>query len=68
MLDTAQHRIKNIEHVNFPSDVQSNVYRMWPAVVSAVLGIVVVLGVGFAPGIAHEAAHDTRHTLVFPCH
>ncbi len=41
--------------------------RIW-SVVAALLGVIVVLGVGFSPGIAHNAAHDTRHTLAFPCH
>ncbi len=38
------------------------------AVAAGLLGIIVILGVGFGPGIAHNAAHDTRHTLAFPCH
>jgi len=33
------------------------------------LGIVIVFAAGFAPVEAvHNAAHDTRHTLAFPCH
>lgn len=32
-------------------------------------GLLVVLAVGFAPAeAAHNAAHDTRHALAFPCH
>ncbi len=32
-------------------------------------GAVVVYAVGFLPMEAvHNAAHDTRHTLAFPCH
>jgi len=35
----------------------------------AVLGIVILFGVGFAPmDIAHNSAHDTRHSVAFPCH
>ena len=34
-----------------------------------ILGVVVLLGVGFAPmEAAHNAAHDTRHSFAFPCH
>jgi cobalt transporter subunit CbtB len=34
-----------------------------------ILGVVVLLGVGFAPmDAAHNAAHDTRHSFAFPCH
>lgn len=39
------------------------------AAVAAVLGVVLVFGVGFAhPEMLHNAAHDTRHSLAFPCH
>lgn len=35
----------------------------------ALLGAVILFGVGFAPmDIAHNAAHDTRHSVAFPCH
>jgi cobalt transporter subunit CbtB len=34
-----------------------------------VLGVVVMFGVGFLPmDVAHNAAHDTRHSFAFPCH
>ena len=39
-----------------------------PSVVAAVLGIFLLAVVGFTPGIAHQAAHDVRHTVAFPCH
>lgn len=36
---------------------------------AAILGMVVLMGVGFAPmDVAHNAAHDTRHSFAFPCH
>lgn len=36
---------------------------------AAALGIVILFGVGFAPmNMAHNAAHDTRHSVAFPCH
>ena len=32
-------------------------------------GMVIIFAVGFTPmGIAHNAAHDARHSLAFPCH
>ena len=41
----------------------------WPALFSAMLGGVILFGVGFSNlSIAHNAAHDTRHAMVFPCH
>jgi cobalt transporter subunit CbtB len=34
-----------------------------------VFGLVIILVVGFAPmGVAHNAAHDVRHSAAFPCH
>ncbi len=37
--------------------------------IAAVLGIVVLYGVGFAgPDLIHNAAHDTRHSINTPCH
>jgi cobalt transporter subunit CbtB len=39
------------------------------ALAAAVLGLFIILGVGFAPVEAvHNAAHDTRHGFAFPCH
>lgn len=33
------------------------------------LGMVLLYGVGFASSdVAHNAAHDSRHTFAFPCH
>ena len=33
------------------------------------LGVFLVLGVGFAGSeIIHNAAHDGRHSMAFPCH
>ncbi len=35
----------------------------------AVFGCAVLFAVGFLPmDIAHNAAHDVRHALAFPCH
>jgi cobalt transporter subunit CbtB len=32
-------------------------------------GLFIIFAVGFAPmGVAHNAAHDARHSLAFPCH
>jgi len=39
------------------------------ALISAMLGLVFIAGVGFAsPQAIHDAAHDTRHAFTFPCH
>ena len=39
------------------------------AVLAAMLGVVLLYGVGFAgPTMLHNVAHDTRHATAFPCH
>lgn len=39
------------------------------AVVAFCLGAAFVFLTGFAsPSVLHNAAHDTRHALAFPCH
>jgi cobalt transporter subunit CbtB len=39
------------------------------AVLAALLGVFVIWAVGFSPiDIAHNVAHDTRHSIGFPCH
>lgn len=43
--------------------------RMATVAITALFGVFLVYGVGFAqPNVLHNAAHDTRHSLVFPCH
>ena len=38
-------------------------------VLAVVFGAVILFTVGFAYSTPiHNAAHDTRHTLAFPCH
>jgi len=40
-----------------------------PAISAILLGVFLVFGVGFAhPEAIHNAAHDSRHSLAFPCH
>ncbi len=39
------------------------------ALFAALLGLGILYGVGFAaPAAIHNAAHDTRHAVSFPCH
>lgn len=39
------------------------------ALLAACLGAVLVLGIGFLHAeTVHDAAHDTRHAIGFPCH
>jgi cobalt transporter subunit CbtB len=39
------------------------------ALLTFVMGVAFVFAAGFAqPDILHNATHDTRHALSFPCH
>ena len=43
--------------------------RIAPAVLALLFGGFLILGTGFAqPSTIHNAAHDGRHALAFPCH
>ena len=43
--------------------------RLIAGVLALFIGFVLVGGVGFASDMAiHNGAHDTRHSLGFPCH
>jgi cobalt transporter subunit CbtB len=43
--------------------------RALPIVCAFLLGVVVIGGTGFAQmAAAHNAAHDHRHSIGFPCH
>lgn len=61
--------LAGVDYQAVPVVQETSVWRRWlPSIAAAVLGISVIAAVGFAPGIAHQAAHDVRHTMVFPCH
>lgn len=43
--------------------------RIKVAAAALALGLVLLGGVGFAgASVLHNAAHDTRHAVGFPCH
>jgi cobalt transporter subunit CbtB len=43
--------------------------KAWPVALAALLGVFLLYGVGIAgPTAIHNAAHDTRHGIAFPCH
>jgi cobalt transporter subunit CbtB len=43
--------------------------RLVAGILALFLGLALVGGVGFASDMAiHNGAHDTRHSLGFPCH
>jgi cobalt transporter subunit CbtB len=55
--------------VSQTSVVATREFARWPALVALALGILVVIGAGFAyPTVLHNATHDTRHAFGLPCH
>lgn len=43
--------------------------RAAAAAVAGLIGLFILFGVGFAHTAAiHDAAHDSRHSVAFPCH
>ncbi len=42
---------------------------LFQSVLTVAFGLAIIVAVGFLPmNVAHNAAHDTRHSLAFPCH
>ena len=57
------------EHVHAGIGGRVRPDTMMAAAMAALLGALLVWGVGLSPIAAlHNAAHDTRHSMVFPCH
>ena len=43
--------------------------RRLPALAALALGLMLVMGAGFAaPSVLHNATHDGRHAFALPCH
>ena len=43
--------------------------RVAGGTIALLLGVFMLFGVGFAHSdVVHNAAHDTRHAISFPCH
>jgi len=51
------------------TDVRARSQTRAAAALAALLGLFLLWGVGFSHiPVLHNAAHDTRHSLAFPCH
>ena len=47
----------------------SSTERLTAGLIALFLGMGLLMGVGFAGShVIHNAAHDTRHAIGFPCH
>ncbi len=57
------------KHGAATSAAELNASKALPIVMVALLGVFIVGGVGFSHIEAvHNAAHDYRHSMAFPCH
>ncbi|KAF3997048.1 CbtB domain-containing protein [Glaciimonas immobilis] len=58
-----------IDHTTITAPTATWKARVMPALLSAVVGLVLVYMMGFSHSSAlHNAAHDGRHSAGFPCH
>jgi len=51
--------------------IHSHSHRLVATLTTFTLGLVILAGVGFVQGnngAIHNATHDTRHGMNFPCH
>ncbi len=49
--------------------ISLSVGRQTSLIITLTFGVFLLYGVGFAmPSMLHNAAHDTRHSVAFPCH
>lgn len=63
-----QNTISSIRSVS-ANTVSARIPKPLQLAAAAILGLVVLYGVGFAQTPAvHNAAHDMRHSQGFPCH
>lgn len=54
----------NIKHIS-----NQKIDTLKAAIVAFVIGVTLIYAVGFRDAESiHDAAHDSRHTLSFPCH
>jgi cobalt transporter subunit CbtB len=57
------------QHIRYLDSCHERSDALVAAFVAMALGIGLVFTIGFAhPSTIHNAAHDTRHALSFPCH
>jgi len=43
--------------------------RMITVITATLLGVFIIFGAAIAqPSVLHNAAHDVRHAMTFPCH
>lgn len=63
------HTASDVKHLESPREFPGSLAAAAPALLAVIFGVLLLYGVGFAqPQTIHGAAHDSRHSLAFPCH
>ena len=63
------HSVQTLPLASGQAAVDNRTAVLKAAFVAIFLGVTLVAGAGFAgPETLHNAAHDSRHSLAFPCH
>lgn len=61
--------ISSLKHFVSSGAIAHSLAKAAPALAAGLLGIILLYGAGFAqPKLLHDAAHDSRHSMAFPCH
>ncbi len=63
------HTASDIKRLDSPRESTARLAASAPALFAIILGAMLLFGAGFAqPSAIHDAAHDARHGIAFPCH
>ena len=63
------HTASDIKRLDSPRESTDRLTARTPALFAIILGALLLYGAGFAQTSAiHDAAHDSRHGIAFPCH
>ncbi len=63
------HTASDLRALESPRESTNRLAASAPALFAIILGVFLLYGVGFAqPSAIHDAAHDARHGIAFPCH
>jgi cobalt transporter subunit CbtB len=69
MVALRENGMRKLTAANSAPDAVRSAGALVASVTAVLLGAFLLLGVGFAPiAVAHNAAHDARHSFAFPCH
>lgn len=63
------HTASDIKQLESPRESSGHLAASAPALLAIIFAALLLYGAGFAqPSAVHDTAHDSRHSLAFPCH